>query len=86
MPLKPMFLPSVENNPKLSAAYARAIEQLKASGSAVPQIFHLFAFKPAVTEHLARFSQEVMRGPSPLSAGLRELIAAFISRQNRCPF
>ena len=51
-----------------------------------PQIFHLFAYKPEVTIHLERFSQGVMRGPSPLSAGIRELIAAFTSRKNHCPF
>jgi len=27
-----------------------------------------------------------MRGPSPLSAGLRELIAALTSRRNDCDF
>jgi AhpD family alkylhydroperoxidase len=27
-----------------------------------------------------------MRGPSPLSPGLRELIAAFTSRRNDCLF
>ena len=52
----------------------------------VPQILHLFAFKPAQGEHLAAFTQAVMRGPSPLSPGLRELIAAFTSRRNDCPF
>jgi uncharacterized peroxidase-related enzyme len=33
--------------------------------------------------HLAR---SVMRGPSEWSAGERELLAAFVSRQNTCPF
>jgi len=28
----------------------------------------------------------VMRGPSPLSPGMRELIAAFTSARNHCPF
>lgn len=55
-------------------------------GSGVPQIRHLFAYKPAATDHLSAFSQAVMRGPSPLSAGWRELIAAFTSKQNHCPF
>jgi alkylhydroperoxidase family enzyme len=52
----------------------------------VPQIMHLFAFKMDRTEHLARFTQGVMRGPSPLPPGIRELIAAFTSRRNECPF
>jgi len=55
-------------------------------GLPVPQIMHLFAFKPDRTEFLSRFTQGVMRGPSPLSPGLRELIAAFTSRRNDCLF
>jgi hypothetical protein len=47
---------------------------------------HLFAFKPDRTEPLAEFTHGVMRGPSPLSPGQRELIAAFTSRRNACPF
>lgn len=30
--------------------------------------------------------QDVMRGPSEWSPGERELFAAFVSRQNQCPF
>lgn len=55
-------------------------------GPGVPQIHHLFAFKPETTRHLERFSEAVMRGPSPLSAGWRELIAAFTSKLNGCHF
>lgn len=51
-----------------------------------PEIMHLFAFRPDKTEHLSRFTQEVMRGPSELSPGQRELIAAFTSDRNGCPF
>jgi alkylhydroperoxidase family enzyme len=59
---------------------------MRAAQVPVPQIMHLFAFKPDRTEHLAEFTQGVMRGPSPLPPGLRELIAAFTSRRNACPF
>jgi len=52
----------------------------------VPQIMHLFAYKYGVTQHLEHFTQGVMRAPSPLSPGQRELIAAFTSRRNECPF
>jgi hypothetical protein len=52
----------------------------------VPQIMHLFAYKPDRTSFLSRFTQGVMRGPSPLSPGFRELIAAFTSRRNECAF
>lgn len=55
-------------------------------GPGVPQIHHLFAFKPEATRHLERFSEAVMRAPSPLNAGWRELIAAFTSKLNRCHF
>ena len=84
--MRPMFLPDVENNPRIPAPYARAIEQLRSSGLEVPQILYLIAFKPDATEHLMRFSQAVMRGASPLSPGMRELIAAFTSNENQCPF
>jgi alkylhydroperoxidase family enzyme len=59
---------------------------MREAGMPVPQIMHLFAFKPERTSHLAQFTQGVMRGPSPLSPGQRELIAAFVSRRNDCPF
>ncbi len=83
--MHPMYLRDVEKaEPK--GAYAGPIMQMKAAGVPVPQIMHLFAFKPDRTEFLARFTQGVMRGPSPLSPGQRELIAAFTSRRNECPF
>ena len=65
---------------------ADAIHRMKAAGVPVPQIFHLFAFKPDRTDALAEFTQGVMRGPSPLSPGERELIAAFTSKRNQCLF
>jgi hypothetical protein len=46
----------------------------------------MFGFLPAATGHLAHFTQEIMRGPSPLSPGMRELIAAYTSYRNECPF
>ena len=66
--------------------YAQLIRQARESGMPVPQIRYLFAFKPEWTDHLARFTQEVMRGASNLAPGMRELIAAFTSRRNECPF
>lgn len=44
------------------------------------------AYRPAATEHLGRFTQKIMRGDSPLTPGMRELIAAFTSYRNDCPF
>jgi hypothetical protein len=83
--MEPMYLRDVENHVG-SGMYAQLIQQARATGMPVPQIRFLFAFKPEVTDHLARFTQGVMRAPSPLSPGLRELIAAFTSRRNECPF
>jgi uncharacterized peroxidase-related enzyme len=59
---------------------------MREAGIPIPQILHLFAFKPEKTDHLARFTQEVMRGPSPLLPGQRELIAALTSKLNQCLF
>ena len=81
----PMYLRDVENHPAVGP-YGERIAAARQQGTPIPQIWHLFAFKPAMTEHLAAFTQDVMRGPSPLSPGLRELIAAFTSRGNDCLF
>lgn len=83
--MRPMFLSEVEHG-NLGGAYSDLINELRATGHQVPQIMHLFAYKPDRTDFLSRFTQSVMRGPSPLSAGLRELIAAFTSRRNDCRF
>jgi len=80
-----MFLPGVEHDPK-PGRYREMIESRRALGGDYPQIWHLFAYLPSATEHLARFTQEILRGPSPLTPGMRELIAAFTSRRNDCPF
>jgi len=83
--MKPMFLPGVEGNPQ-TGPYLDLIEQMRNRGAEYPQIWHLFAYLPSATTHLARFTQEILRGPSPLSPGLRELIAAYTSKRNDCPF
>ena len=83
--MHPTFLPDVERT-EPTGPYAATIDQLRSAGLPVPQIMHLFAFKPDRTDFLSRFTQGVMRGPSPLSPGLRELIAAFTSRRNDCLF
>jgi alkylhydroperoxidase family enzyme len=83
--MDPMYLPDVEKHQD-HGPRGEAIAAMKAAGLPVPQILHLFAFKPERTDHLSRFTEGVMRGPSPLSPGLRELIAAFTSKRNQCPF
>jgi hypothetical protein len=83
--MKPMFLPEVEADSKPSP-YNALIRNMRESGAEYPQIWHMFAYLPKATEHLAKFTQEVLRGPAPLSPGIRELIAAFTSYRNECPF
>jgi hypothetical protein len=83
--MEPMFLPGVESNPQ-PGPYTDALRTMQAAGPEYPQIWHLFAFKPEATGHLARFTQEIMREPGPLSPWLRELIAAYTSARNHCPF
>jgi len=83
--MKPMFLPDVERNSEPSA-YNAIIRTMRDGGQEYPQIWHMFAFLPKATEHLARFTQEILRGPAPLSPGIRELIAAYTSSRNDCQF
>jgi len=83
--MHPMFLPDVESFPA-AGQRGEMMGRLRSQGLPIPQIQYLFAFKPDRTDHLARFTQGVMRGPSPLAPGQRELIAAFTSRRNDCPF
>ena len=83
--MKPMFLSGVEN---FAAAepHATMFREMRAAAIPIPQIMHLFAFKPDRTQFLDRFTQGVMRGPSPLPPWQRELIAAFTSKLNQCLF
>jgi hypothetical protein len=83
--MEPMFLPGVEDNPQ-PGPYLDNIRAMQASGAEYPQIWHMFAYLPKATEHLARFTQEILRGPGPFSPGIQELIAAYTSYRNECPF
>jgi hypothetical protein len=83
--MKPMFLPALESERRPSP-YLDAVDAMRANSHEYPQIWHLFAYRPEATQHLARFTQEIMRGPSPLRPGMRELIAAFTSSRKDCPF
>ncbi|HEY3742828.1 MAG TPA: peroxidase [Bryobacteraceae bacterium] len=83
--MKPMFLPGVELNPQ-PGPFADLIKTMRQSNAEYSQIWHMFAFKTKATDHLARFTQEIMREEAPLSPGIRELIAAYTSARNHCPF
>ena len=81
-----MFLRDVEEGAR-EGAFADLIRMARDNGMAeYPQIWHNFAFRPEVTKHLERFTQAIMRDPGPLTPGLRELIAAYTSGRNDCPF
>jgi hypothetical protein len=83
--MEAMFLKDVEQH-KGDDNYTRAIQMMKRSGAEYPQILHMFSFKMNATVHLERFTQEMLREPAPLSPGFRELIAAYTSHLNQCPF
>lgn len=80
-----MFLQDVENNPQPSP-YFDLIAAAKSTGSEYWRIWNLLAFRPKASEHLARFSHEIMHEPAPITPALRELIAAYTSSLNRCEF
>lgn len=83
--MQPMFLPGIEGGAK-PGPYRDLISMMQQGGGEYPQIWHMFAYLPEATEHLARFTQAILRGPAPLSPGMRELIAAYTSYRNDCPF
>jgi hypothetical protein len=83
--MEPMYLKDVEAH-RGEGVRADAIEGMRAAGIPIPQIMHLFAYKPDRTDHLAAFTQGVMRGASPLPPWQRELLAAFTSKLNQCLF
>ena len=83
--MKPMYLHSVEEH-NAAEPHATMFSQMRGAGVPIPQILHLFAFKPDRTDFLSRFTQGVMRGPSPLPSWQREMIAALTSKLNQCLF
>lgn len=51
-----------------------------------PGILGLFAFRPETAGPLNALADALLRGPSSLSRGERELVAAFVSSRNHCEF
>src|SRR6187455_2784826 len=80
-----MFLKEIQTRP-VHGMMEIAFRKIGQAGYAVPEIMHLFRFKKENTGHLIRFTEEVMRGPSPLSLGMRELIGALVSKRSDCSF
>lgn len=52
----------------------------------LPGILSLFAFRPETARPLNELAEVLLRGPSSLSRGVRELIAAYVSGKNACEF
>jgi uncharacterized peroxidase-related enzyme len=80
-----MFLKDIESRPATGIA-GIALQKMREEGRPIPEILHLFRFKTRTTDPLVRLTDEVMRGPSPLSPGTRELIGAYVSKKNRYSF
>jgi alkylhydroperoxidase family enzyme len=80
-----MFLRDVEAA-ETKSPFCDLIKTARKATGEYPQIWHMFAFQPQATKHLERFTQAIMREPGALSPGLRELIAAYVSARNDCPF
>ena len=80
-----MHLKEIESRPARGMT-AIAFRRLRDAGETIPDILHLFRFKRRTTDPLIRFTEEVMRGPSPLSPGIRELIGAYVSKKNQYCF
>jgi len=83
--MEPMHLRDLEEAPA-NGAFGDLIRMARGNGAEYPQIWHMFAHRPEITKHLERFTQGLMRDPAPLTPGLRELIAAYTSARNDCPF
>jgi hypothetical protein len=82
-----LFLAELRSvRPDVRQRYADGVRALEAQGQPVPGIWRLFAYKPALADCLGALAQQVLRGPSPLSPGFRELIAATVSSRNHCLF
>jgi uncharacterized peroxidase-related enzyme len=52
----------------------------------VPGIRSLVMFRPDTGKHLYDLAHVLLREPSPLTPGEREMIAAYVSSQNSCKF
>ncbi|WP_372634896.1 carboxymuconolactone decarboxylase family protein [Fodinibius sp.] len=51
-----------------------------------PGIVGLFHFRPDTAKPLCELAETLLRGPSPLSSGEREMIASYVSYRNNCHF
>lgn len=59
---------------------------IKLKNENLPGIVGLFDFKPETEKPLSELAEILLRGPSTLSSGEREIIASSVSHQNDCHF
>ncbi|MHB8605033.1 MAG: carboxymuconolactone decarboxylase family protein [Thermoplasmatota archaeon] len=57
-----------------------------ASDPTIPGIRALMRYRPDTGLALSQLAEALLRGPSPLTSGEREMIAAFVSSRNECKF
>ncbi|MFD0538967.1 carboxymuconolactone decarboxylase family protein [Actinomadura luteofluorescens] len=57
-----------------------------ALGNDASGIISLFAYRPETARPLSELAEVLLRGPSSLSRGERELIASYVSALNECEF
>lgn len=55
-------------------------------GNDSPGIVGLMNYAPETAQPLNKLAETLLRGPSPLSSGEREIIASYVSYQNECHF
>jgi uncharacterized peroxidase-related enzyme len=82
---KRLHLPGVEQNLQ-PGIYKNLVEAARERNAEYSKIWDLFGFQEHFTIHLARFTEGVLRTPSSISPGMRELIAAYTSSLNECRF
>lgn len=50
------------------------------------KVYEVFAKRPDTFQPFVQFCEQIMRGPSALSAADRELLGTFVSSLNACPY
>jgi uncharacterized peroxidase-related enzyme len=55
-------------------------------GNDAPGIVSLFLYRPETARPMSELAETLLRGPSSLSPGERELIATYVSGRNECRF
>lgn len=73
----------LEHTPEMAAQIA----ELRERDGYVSDISLALRYRPELFgEPVSAYFQEVMKGPSEWSEAERELLAAFVSKLNQCPF